>query len=311
MSSNIAIRTAENLVEKGLVTQDFAVAEKDHLPYLQIEAEVPVSLSPSKIKALQVPVGFFADALKERKLPEVKRIEAGKPQFGKDVNEVLAQRGIHEQMADDQKKTKRGVILDILKKVGNTFKPKPETKITTLYGLNDLTTKSPSMVKAAKVRKQEFGGTLGQNLLERAKPNERVFTAEMMHLSPRFRKTQLRRMRVLAITLEDLEQGKNLLEVAPEHIPTPEEVNLVFRELIGKEYREVRKREDEQGLYLLEVEVAGEAEGEITEYAYMRKGRYAEGQISATEIHVTYYKDGKPVSGTSAARYVDGEWRIL
>lgn len=311
LSSNIAIRTAENLVEQGLVTQDFATAEKDQLPYLQIEAEVPVSLSPSKIKGLQVPVGFFADALKERKLPEVKRIEAGKPQFGKDVNEVLAQRGIHEQMSDDQKKTKRGVILDILKKVGNTFKPKPETKITTLYGLKDLTTTSPSMIKAAKARKEEFGGTLGQNLLERTKPNERIFTAEMMHLSPRFRQTQLRRMRVLGMALENLEQGKNLSELAPEHIPIPEEVHLVFRELAGKEYKEVRKREDEQGLYLLEVEVAGEAEGEITEYAYMRKGRYAEGQISATEIHVTYYKDGEPVSGTSAARLIDGEWKIL
>ena len=57
---------------------------------------------------------------------------------------------------------------------------------------------------------------------------------------------------------------------------------------MGKEYREARKREDEKGLYLLEVEVAGESEGQITEYAYMRKGRYPEGQISATEIHVTY-----------------------
>ncbi len=79
------------------------------------------------------------------------------------------------------------------------------------------------------------------------------------------------------------------LETGPEHVPTPEEVRSVFRELIGGEYREVRKREDEKGLYLLEVVVPGEAEGETTEYAYMRKGRYAEGQISTTEIHITFY----------------------
>jgi hypothetical protein len=97
----------------------------------------------------------------------------------------------------------------------------------------------------------------------------------------------------------------------PEHIPTPEEVTSVFRELARKEYRETRRREDEKGLYLLEVEVPGETEGEVVEYAYMRKGRYAEGQISATEIHVAYYKDGEPVNGTTAAKYVDGAWKIL
>jgi hypothetical protein len=98
---------------------------------------------------------------------------------------------------------------------------------------------------------------------------------------------------------------------SPEHIPGPEEVHAVFKELAGKEYRETRKREDEKGLYLLEVEVLGESEGEVTEYAYMRKGRYPEGQISDTEIHLTYYKDGYPIGGTSAARYVDGQWKIL
>lgn len=97
----------------------------------------------------------------------------------------------------------------------------------------------------------------------------------------------------------------------PEHIPSPEEIHSVFRELARKEYKETRTREDEKGLYLLEVEVAGETDGEVTEYAYMRKGRYPEGQISATEIHVTYYKDGEPISGTSAARYIDGQWKIL
>ena len=106
-----------------------------------------------------------------------------------------------------------------------------------------------------------------------------------------------------------MEGGFNLPE--QEHIPTPEEVHFVFIELIGKEYKEVRKCEDEKGLYLLEVEIAGESEGEIIEYAYMRKGRYKEGQISATEIHITYYKNGAPINGTSAARYIDGKWKIL
>lgn len=104
----------------------------------------------------------------------------------------------------------------------------------------------------------------------------------------------------------------NLFEAEPEHIPTAEQVRAVFKELTKKEFKEARSREDEKGLYLLEVIVPGEIEGETVEYAYMRKGRYAEGQISATEIHVTYYDaSGQSVSGTSAARYVNGRWEIL
>jgi len=97
----------------------------------------------------------------------------------------------------------------------------------------------------------------------------------------------------------------------PEFIPTPQDVALVFKELIAGEYKETLRREDEKGLYLLEVEIPGEQEGEVTEYAYTRKGRYKEGQISETEIHVVYYKDGEMVSGTIVAKYVDGKWKKL
>jgi len=107
------------------------------------------------------------------------------------------------------------------------------------------------------------------------------------------------------------ENRPNLSELESEHLPTAEEVHSVFRELIKKEYKETRKREDEKGLYLLEIMVAGESENQTMEYAYMRKGRYTEGQISATEIHLTYYENEVPISGKSAARYVDGQWKIL
>jgi len=103
----------------------------------------------------------------------------------------------------------------------------------------------------------------------------------------------------------------NLPEIPQEHIPSSEEVNSIFEKLIKKEYKEIRKLEDEKGLYLLEVNVPGELEGEVIEYAYMRKGRYPEGESSADEIHITYYKNGKPEGGTSAARCIDGKWKIF
>jgi hypothetical protein len=108
-----------------------------------------------------------------------------------------------------------------------------------------------------------------------------------------------------------VESDFNRFEKKLEHIPTLEEVHLVFKELAKKEYKETRQREDEKGLYLLEIVVPGDSENETIEYAYMRKGQYKEGQSSATEIHVTYYDDGMPISGTSAARCVDGDWKIL
>ncbi|MCX6793259.1 MAG: hypothetical protein NTY12_04515 [Candidatus Falkowbacteria bacterium] len=102
-----------------------------------------------------------------------------------------------------------------------------------------------------------------------------------------------------------------LPEIPQEHVPTPEEVNSVFKELIKKEYTEIRKLEDEKGLYILEVTVPGELEGELLEYAYMRKGRHPEGESSTDEIHVTYYKNNIPYGGTSAARCIEGQWKIL
>jgi hypothetical protein len=104
---------------------------------------------------------------------------------------------------------------------------------------------------------------------------------------------------------------RNFEEQDRDYTPTPEEVHGVFRELIKGGYKIERMGGDDRGLYMLEVVVQGEAPGETIEYAYMRQGRYPEGSITDTEIHVTYYEDGVPVSGTSAARLVNGKWKIL
>jgi hypothetical protein len=104
----------------------------------------------------------------------------------------------------------------------------------------------------------------------------------------------------------------NAFEAAPEHIPTPEEVSSIFKKLTEKEQTEGRKLEDEKGLYLLEITTPGDIEGEVNEYAYMRKGKHNEGQTSSTSIQITTYdKDGVPYWGTTVAECVDGKWEIL
>ena len=57
--------------------------------------------------------------------------------------------------------------------------------------------------------------------------------------------------------------------------------------------------------------VSGDSPNEEIEYSYMRKGRYEEGKIFETGIHKTYLENGIPISGTSVARYVEGNWEII
>lgn len=103
----------------------------------------------------------------------------------------------------------------------------------------------------------------------------------------------------------------NSSEIGPEHVPTTEEVRSIFERLMeGAEFKQVRMREDEDGLYLWDIKVA-EEDG-YTEYSYMRKGRYPEGQVSRTTIHCTFFDaDGMPMGGHSVAHFENGAWKIL
>lgn len=75
-----------------------------------------------------------------------------------------------------------------------------------------------------------------------------------------------------------------------------------------------RELSDEKGVYLREIEVQGEKEGEVVEYQYMRKGMHSNhNQSSETVIRVTYYQDGIPVTGETVARFDEqtGQWKKL
>ncbi len=103
---------------------------------------------------------------------------------------------------------------------------------------------------------------------------------------------------------------KNAGEKVPEPIPTPEEVRLIFEQLFGnKECKDLRKLEDEKGLYLWEVRIPGE--GGDTEYSYMRKGEHKEGQALDTVINIVFLDgEGQPVGGHSVAKFIDGKWNL-
>jgi len=107
---------------------------------------------------------------------------------------------------------------------------------------------------------------------------------------------------------------KIIEEEYSEHIPTQEEVLAIFEKLVGEtKYEEIRKLEDEQGLYLWDIKISQE-DGSI-EYSYIRKGNYKErglagGSASETAVHITYFDNkGVPVSGHSVCKLIDGKWK--
>jgi len=88
--------------------------------------------------------------------------------------------------------------------LGRGLKPKPDTKVTEVYGLKDLTVATLGMVRGAALSKKQHAGKLGESLLERTNKNGRRFGADMIHLNPWFRENELRRMDELGRTMENL-----------------------------------------------------------------------------------------------------------
>jgi len=98
-----------------------------------------------------------------------------------------------------------------------------------------------------------------------------------------------------------------------EYIPTEEEIrNVLEVELKIGPYTESRKCLNADGLYLLEVRVPGEEDGEIIEYSYIRKGHYPEGEAGNTRIDRWFYQDGDIIGGDGpVAELIDGQWKII
>ncbi|MFC1750140.1 hypothetical protein ACFL2V_15175 [Pseudomonadota bacterium] len=108
--------------------------------------------------------------------------------------------------------------------------------------------------------------------------------------------------------MEEGEPGN--FENEPEVIHTPEEVQSVFEKILdGAEYETVRRLEDKQGLYLWDIKVF--REDGYTDYSYMRKGKHPEGQAIRSAVHETHYdEEGFPGGGKSAAKWINGEWKM-
>ena len=104
--------------------------------------------------------------------------------------------------------------------------------------------------------------------------------------------------------------------------PYPDEVEHTEKPLTKEEviaaldrhvqnYTVQRELSDAEGVYIFEVIIPGEKEGEVTEYTYQRKGVFGTNQSSTTTVSVAYYEDGMPVGGKTLANYDEktGLWK--
>jgi hypothetical protein len=105
----------------------------------------------------------------------------------------------------------------------------------------------------------------------------------------------------------------NSSEKKPEVILTSEQI-LEALSQHAEGFTLSRELSDEKGVYLREIEVVGENEGEVIEYQYMRKGVHPNNNVSdVTTISRIYYQDGVPVGGDKVATFNEetGEWKTL
>ncbi len=105
------------------------------------------------------------------------------------------------------------------------------------------------------------------------------------------------------------EVSPNPFEQKVEHIPMPEEVHEVLKQMVKGEYRETKRYLDEQGnLYRLDAIAPGTGEGESIELFYRRKV-YADGSRAVEiDIHSAHVKNGSCGPAGPQASLIDGKW---
>jgi hypothetical protein len=212
MGAGIAAMTGEKLLENNEFTQETQPEEtEDRKTFLQIKAVLPVTLSRSKIKKIQIPVGFFYDSVKGLISNQyIRKIGPGEPSFIKNVNEQLAKRGIYENNSPEQKEMKSKSMPRLILALGDGLVLKEDTKVDEIYGLRDSTTSTSSLKKDAEMQKKLHPETIGTNIIPRERENSRTFVVNASHLDipgAIFKeKSELRRIKVAVEKLEALEK---------------------------------------------------------------------------------------------------------
>ena len=96
-------------------------------------------------------------------------------------------------------------------------------------------------------------------------------------------------------------------ETGLETVPTPEEIKDVFEKLTRSgRYTEIRRLEDEKGIYVWIISM--ETEDGTTEYEYNRSVIDPPHAPKTAVFATTYDKDGMPTGGSTIAQLINHKW---
>ena len=105
------------------------------------------------------------------------------------------------------------------------------------------------------------------------------------------------------------EKIPDTFEQKVEHIPTPEEVFEILKQMVKGECRETNRVVDEQGnLYRLDAIAPGVEEGESIELFYRRKVYTDGSQPIEINIHSMYVRGDSSGPAGPQADLIDGKW---
>jgi hypothetical protein len=96
-------------------------------------------------------------------------------------------------------------------------------------------------------------------------------------------------------------------ENAAEKIHNEREILNLFGEIIEGDFEISRSLEDEDGLYMLEVQ-SKDAEGDLVQHNYTRAGTHPEGSASETTIDIVFHMGDMPCGGHPLKKYREGAW---
>lgn len=235
IGGSMAAKTGEGLLKKGLVTQaprfdakkvledEGATPESRsameaalHLPHLTIRADVPPGLNLSKVRQVEIPVGFALNFINNLlNNPYANAWVFRESDISKSfVTNLKSRIGVDEKMSDPEKKQKNEMVAKVVNGLISGTSIPEDLKITKVIGSYDPLTFSFTKSMEDLVANIKGGifpdtKTLGQKIVPSDRENDRTFLATMRHEQNWLRPTNIRLMSAAVSALEKLKSGSN------------------------------------------------------------------------------------------------------
>ncbi len=101
------------------------------------------------------------------------------------------------------------------------------------------------------------------------------------------------------------------IESSPEKNPNEGEVLNQFEKILGtREYQEIAKVEDEEGLLSWDIQTTEEGTGDRVDIGYIRGKVLPNGVVTVPRINQTLYYKEVPCGAGIQYDYVNGEWVV-